>query len=109
MEDINFDWSVLGISKGLDEVSTAALESKLNEIVNILLHSNFDKRLDTFMIPIVCRAFKVYGHLVNNCLVAIAYVNEKIQVLPENWEYGTVDIEAEFCNLMAEEIARLKL
>jgi hypothetical protein len=107
----NCDWSALGFMEGLDETSAAALASKLNEIVKILLHSNFvfDKRLDGLMIPIVCRAFKSYGHLVIDCLAAINYVNSKIDALPENWEYNSIDLEAEFCNLMAEEIANLKL
>jgi len=107
----NCDWNALGFMEGLDETSATALASKLNEIVKLILENtmDFDKRLDVLMIPIVCRAFRVYGHLVNNCMAALIYVNSKIHALPENWQYNSIDIEAEFCALMAEEIANLKL
>lgn len=112
MEEVSFDWNALGLTQWLDEASANLLKSKLNEIVRILLNSNmdFDKRLDTLMIPIVFRAFKIYGHLVNNCMSAIIHVNLKIYLLPkEGWDYKRIDMEAEFCDLMAKEISELKL
>ena len=107
----NCDWNALGFMEGLDETSAAALASKLDEIVKLILENtlDFDKRLDGLMIPIVCRAFRTYGHLVNNCMAALIYVNSCIKNLPTQWDYNSIDIEAQFCSLMAQEIANLKL
>jgi len=107
----SFTWESSGLLDGLDSKESGKLALKLEELRKIILSGTFvfDKRIEYLIFPIVARAFREYNHLINDCLTVLNYVNSKVHALPENWEYGTIDIEAAFCNLMAEEIARLKL
>lgn len=106
-----FTWESSGLLDGLDSKESGGLALKLEELREILLNGNFvfDERIYYLIFPIVTRSFREYKYLINDCLAVLNYVNSKIANLPTEWDYSNIDIEAQFCNLMAEEIARLKL
>ena len=106
-EKIFIYWEDSGLLSGLSKSDSEALALKLNEVAKILINGNsFIRRNGEYLIyPIIRRAFSK-NHLIVNCLRVIQHVNNRIYALDD---IECFDVEAEFCELMAEEISNLKL
>ena len=104
-------WESSGLLEGLDSKESGELALKLEDLREILLSGNFvfDERIYYLIFPIVTRSFREYKYLINDCLMVLNYVNSKIANLPTELDYNNIVIEAQFCNLIEQEIARLKL
>lgn len=105
------EWKKTGILDGLSSEESTALIIKIEEMSKLLFNSLLNSNIDTWMIPIIVRAYKGYNYLVNNCAAAYQYVSQKRDVLQDltATSYNAIDGEAEFCDLMASDIANLKL
>ena len=110
-EGPNKIWTEMGVFEGIPVEHALALARKLNEMIVLLSHSPGIIRMvngDTMVFPIIIRAYRNHGHIINSCPAVVWHINSRAYAI-EDFRIGDVDAEAEFCALMAEEIANLKL
>ncbi len=102
-------WSDMGVFEGVEFNESVILSGKLMELANILA-SNFEPirgKSDSEMIfAIVIRAYRKHNYLIQSCLEVLFHIKRREGAIEKS---PGIDIEAEFCALMAQEISDLKL
>lgn len=104
----------MGIFKDMSFEESYKLFLKLEEMSAFLMsEDNIDLQIEVIIFPIVVATYRIHNHLINSCKVVYNYIHINLYRLDEVKEYSEAypnrDLEAEFCNEMASEIANLKL
>ena len=116
-KETGINWDDTGLLAELSVEHAALLASKFDEIARILLSDVHKIRpeTETVIFTIVRRVLTAYNHLIQSCIRTILYVDKRygemefeLQELSKK-SYNSIDVDAEFCAALAEEIANLKL
>lgn len=102
-------WKQSGLLDGLSEEDSIALAMKLEEAAQFLLSMNYElsSKVEVIFLPIIARCFHKYKHLVKSIKDAFIFVNSRLHYLDK--AITGVDVEAEFCDLMACQISIMKI
>jgi hypothetical protein len=111
-------WEETGFLEGLTTEDALLLKEKLEEMLRIVLYGNLilkNEITESIILTVVRRAYVTYNHLVIDCMATILYVDSRLDSLKSRINvmirtaYYTIDVEAEMTDLIAEEVAKLKL
>jgi hypothetical protein len=111
-------WEETGFLEGLTTEDALLLKEKLEEMLRIVLYGNLifkNEITESIILTVVRRAYVTYNHFVIDCMATILYVDSRLDSLKSRINvmirtaYYTIDVEAEMTDLIAEEVAKLKL
>lgn len=116
LKDKRNDERWLKILASLDITETEELLEKIKEMQDFILSQPLSIEsgsCDHIIMPIIIRAYKKYDYLIRNCRAVYQFVS-KNYILFKSFstgmaQYPGIDLEAQFVELQASEIARLKL
>jgi hypothetical protein len=115
-KEVTKRWTQLCSSLGITDEQVTELVAKIEEMQQFVLSlpiSMESTNCDHIIIPIIVRAYKKHGYLIQSCRAAYQFVSKNYSLFKtfstEMKQIPGIDMEAQFIELQASEIARLKL
>ncbi len=107
-------WNEIGLLGDLEKNDKMVLALKLEEMARLLVKdSNASNELvnkvENNVLIIVARTFIKHNYLIKSCTATLNFIVNKSDFLTLNVSHCSLDLETEFCALMAEKISKLKL
>lgn len=107
-------WNEIGLLGTLEKNDKMALALKLEEMAKLLVEdsnasNDIVNKIENNVLIIVARTFVKHNYLIKSCPNTLNFIVSKSDFLTINISHCPLDLETEFCALMAEEISNLKL
>ncbi len=109
-------WEASGLLDGLDKEGARDLAELLETIATIYLSMSISEdRAATLAFPIARMCFSKLNYLIQNAYKFVVYLNDRVKQEEITWNqmdvsrYQEMDMEAEFCITIANEVKAMKL